>query len=52
MILAPDIVEAILYGREPSDLSLAKLVKSFPVEWEQQHSILNNFSLLSKTILA
>ncbi len=35
-LLAPDIIEAILYGREPSGLSLARLNKAFPMEWEGQ----------------
>lgn len=35
-LLAPDIIEAILYGREPSGLSLARLNKAFPLEWDAQ----------------
>ena len=35
-LLAPDIVEAIVAGREPSGLSLEKLVKAMPVGWEEQ----------------
>ena len=34
--LAPNIVEAILTGKEPDGLSLAKLVKNFPDDWESQ----------------
>ena len=34
-LLAPDIVEAILDGRQPPTLSLARLMKPFPVEWEE-----------------
>ena len=34
-LLAPDIIQAILNGDEPSGLSLEKL-KSFPLEWEEQ----------------
>lgn len=34
--LAPDIIEAIINGDEPSGLSLAKLVKTFPENWEEQ----------------
>ncbi|RKX23399.1 MAG: hypothetical protein DRP45_10525, partial [Candidatus Zixiibacteriota bacterium] len=33
--LAPDIVEAILNGEEPTGLSLAKLTKTFPVDWDE-----------------
>ncbi len=34
--LAPDIVEAIVRGEEPSGLSLEKLVKGFPLAWDEQ----------------
>ncbi len=37
-LLAPDIVEAIVEGREPSGLSLERLVKGVPVVWEEQRS--------------
>ena len=36
-LLAPDIVEAILDGRQPPALTLARLMKPFPVEWQRQH---------------
>lgn len=39
-LLAPDIIEAILYGKEPSGLSLARLNKGFPNNWEKQKEIL------------
>jgi hypothetical protein len=35
-LLAPDIILAILDGREPSGLSLEKLTKSFPDDWCEQ----------------
>lgn len=35
-LLAPDIVEAILDGRQPEGMTLDTLLKPFPVEWEQQ----------------
>ena len=35
-LLAPDIVEAIVEGQEPSGLSLEKLVKGLPAVWEEQ----------------
>ena len=35
-LLAPDIVEAILEGRQPAAVTLKKLMEPFPVEWEQQ----------------
>lgn len=38
-LLAPDIVEAILAGREPSGLSLAKLTQTLPVLWHEQREM-------------
>jgi hypothetical protein len=35
-LLAPDIVEAILDGRQPAGLMLANLMQSFPVGWQEQ----------------
>ena len=35
-LLAPDIVEAILGGRQPATMTLAVLVRKFSVIWEQQ----------------
>ena len=35
-LLAPDLVEAILRGDEPSGLSLTTLVETIPVGWEEQ----------------
>ena len=34
--LAPDIVEAILDGQEPSGLSLDQLTKNLPESWQEQ----------------
>ena len=39
-LLAPDIVEAILAGRQPATLGLPDLFTVFPVEWEAQRRIL------------
>ena len=39
--LAPDIIEAILNGEEPSGLSLARLVRTFPMDWEKPESPLS-----------
>jgi len=38
-LLAPDIVEAILAGREPSGLSLAKLTRTLPMLWHEQREL-------------
>jgi hypothetical protein len=35
-LLAPDIVEAILDGRQPSAVTLAALMRPFPVGWREQ----------------
>ena len=35
-LLAPDIVEAILDGRQPPELGLPRLMEPFPVEWNRQ----------------
>lgn len=35
-LLAPNIVEAILDGRQPEGMTLPGLMEPFPVEWEQQ----------------
>ncbi|MBL8402749.1 MAG: hypothetical protein J5X22_07370 [Candidatus Accumulibacter sp.] len=35
-LLAPDIVEAILAGKQPASLTLTDLMLPFPVEWEGQ----------------
>ncbi len=36
--LAPDIVQAILDGREPSGLSLVKLSQPLPADWSEQRA--------------
>jgi site-specific DNA recombinase len=39
--LAPDIIEAILAGRQPCDLSLARLLKTdLPLDWQAQRQAL------------
>ena len=35
-LLAPEIVEAILDGRQPAELQLDDLLDGFPLEWEGQ----------------
>jgi len=37
-LLAPDIVEAILDGRQPAELQLADLLEGFPLEWAEQRT--------------
>jgi len=35
-LLAPDIVEAILDGKQGSELTMARLLNPFPAEWMEQ----------------
>lgn len=39
-LLSPTIVEAILDGRQGPQITLAALLKPFPVEWNEQREIL------------
>ena len=36
MLLSPDIVEAILDGRQPAEMTLAALMRPFAVGWPRQ----------------
>lgn len=38
-LLAPDIVEAILNGRQPPELELPALLEPMPLIWNEQRSI-------------
>jgi virulence-associated protein VagC len=44
-LLAPDVVEAVLNGRQPAQMTLALLMRKFPVRWPEQAV---GFSQLSK----
>ncbi|WP_415182685.1 hypothetical protein [Phaeovulum sp.] len=35
-LLAPEIVEAILDGKQSAELTLARVLELFPVEWSRQ----------------
>ena len=39
-LLAPDIVEAILDGRQPLELGLPALMEPFPLKWDVQRTAL------------
>ena len=41
-LLAPDIVELILAGKQPAAVTLRTLMTPFPVEWERQREALVN----------
>ena len=45
-LLAPDIVETILDGCQPKELTLADFMEPFPVEWEKQRM---EFGFLAET---
>ena len=36
-LLAPDIIEAILDGRQGPEMSLKRMLDPFPLEWVKQH---------------
>jgi hypothetical protein len=38
-LLAPDIVEGILDGRPPMEMTLAELMKPLPTAWEEQRRL-------------
>jgi len=40
-LLAPDIVEAILEGKQSSDVTLKGLIEPFPLEWRSQMALLS-----------
>ena len=35
-LLAPEIVETILAGKQPEELTMAKAMQPFPMEWRRQ----------------
>jgi hypothetical protein len=37
-LLSPEIVEAILDGRQPAGLQLGDLLRLFPVDWREQRA--------------
>lgn len=39
-LLAPDIVEAIVDGRQPPTLQSETLLRPFPVEWQRQRQLI------------
>jgi hypothetical protein len=51
-LLAPQVVEVILHGRQPSDLTLAKIMEPFPVIWQEQASTLQIETLANFLITA
>jgi hypothetical protein len=43
-LLAPDIIEAILDGKQGPEVTLTLVLETFPMEWEQQSSHLGQIS--------
>jgi hypothetical protein len=43
-LLAPDIVEAILNGRQPTNLGLPRLMDPVPAGWSEQRRVLLNIA--------
>ena len=39
-LLAPDIVTAVMDGRQGPEVTLARVLESFPVDWGSQHAFL------------
>ena len=44
-LLAPDVIEAIVNGRQPAELQLDELMKRLPVGWQEQRAGLRAHSL-------
>lgn len=40
-LLSPDIVEAILNGKRGPEVTLARVLERFPVEWDEQRGEIN-----------
>lgn len=40
-LLAPNIVEAVLEGRQPEGVKLPRLLKPFAVDWSEQRALLD-----------
>ena len=38
-LLAPDIVDAIMAGRQPPSMMLTNLLEDVPVEWQMQRAL-------------
>ena len=49
-LLAPDIVETILGGRQPAGLQFANLLRRFPVEWTDQRLMMSASSGLMNSM--
>ena len=50
-LLAPEIVEAILDGRQPAEMQLDDLLKRFPLAWECSARLVDHRSLAGYSTL-
>ena len=41
-LLAPDLVEVILHGRQGTEITLARLMERLPGDWETQRGCLSS----------
>lgn len=39
-VLAPEIINAILTGKQPPETTLRELMRAFPIEWNRQRDLL------------
>ena len=46
-LLAPDIVEAILDGKQGPEVTLARLLDPLPITWSEQRAIYNKINVLN-----
>ena len=42
-LLAPDIIESIVQGKQPRTLTLQKVIRGFPDGWFEQKNVFENF---------
>lgn len=47
-LLAPDLVEMVVNGRQPPEMTLAAVLRPFPVDWEGQSKAFNLPIVLTK----
>jgi hypothetical protein len=43
-LLVPDSVDAIVAGRQPEVLTMARAMQPFPLEWSQQSVVASNMA--------
>ena len=51
-LLAPDIVEAILDGKQGPEVTLARALEPFPVEWTTQMAVFSGTGKMSGAVNA